>query len=80
MKILLTNHFPLEGSGSAIYTQNVALELTELGHDVTCITPANELATAACSRSVSAPWKSRFRSAFSRKKEAAALRSAAALF
>jgi glycosyltransferase involved in cell wall biosynthesis len=47
MKILLTNHFPLEGSGSGIYTQNVALELTELGHDVTCITPANELATAA---------------------------------
>jgi len=41
MKILLTNHFPLEGSGSGIYAQNVALELAELGHEVTCIVPDN---------------------------------------
>jgi len=39
MKVILTNHFPLEGSGSGIYTQNVALELTRMGHEVLVIAP-----------------------------------------
>jgi len=42
MRVLLTNHFPLEGSGSGIYTQNVARELTLKGHDALVITPAHE--------------------------------------
>lgn len=42
MRVLLTNHFPLEGSGSGIYTQNVARELTEKGHEALVITPAHE--------------------------------------
>jgi len=42
MRILLTNHFPLEGSGSGIYTQNVARELTKKGHEALVITPAHE--------------------------------------
>lgn len=41
MRILLPNHFPLEGSGSGIYTQNVARELTEIGHEALVITPAH---------------------------------------
>jgi glycosyltransferase involved in cell wall biosynthesis len=39
MNILLTNHFPLEGSGSGIYTLNIAEMLTQKGFDVTVITP-----------------------------------------
>ncbi|MFH1416241.1 MAG: glycosyltransferase family 4 protein [Elusimicrobiota bacterium] len=39
MNILLVNHFPLEGSGSGIYMQNIARELTEMGHCVMTITP-----------------------------------------
>lgn len=39
MKILLVNHFPLEGSGSGIYTQNVAEELLNLNHKVVVIAP-----------------------------------------
>ena len=27
MKVLLINHFPLEGSGSGTYTKNIALRL-----------------------------------------------------
>ena len=41
MRVLLTNHFPLEGSGSGIYTQNVARELVEKGHAALAITPAH---------------------------------------
>jgi glycosyltransferase involved in cell wall biosynthesis len=41
MRVLLTNHFPLEGSGSGIYTQNVARELCKKGHDALVITPAH---------------------------------------
>ncbi|HKL41869.1 MAG: glycosyltransferase family 4 protein [Halanaerobiales bacterium] len=37
MRILLINHFPLEGSGSGIYTKNVAKRLTERGHEVEVI-------------------------------------------
>lgn len=45
MRILLINHFPLEGSGSGIYTQNVADELLKLGHEVMVIAPAHKQAT-----------------------------------
>lgn len=34
MKVLLINHFPLQGSGSGIYTMNIANELVKNGHDV----------------------------------------------
>ncbi|MDP8204465.1 MAG: glycosyltransferase family 4 protein [Candidatus Tenebribacter mawsonii] len=34
MKILLINHFPLQGSGSGIYTLNIAQELIKEGHTV----------------------------------------------
>lgn len=39
MKVLMPNHFPLQGSGSGIYTLNVALELVDAGHEVLVITP-----------------------------------------
>lgn len=29
MKVLLINHFPLEGSGSGTYTKNIALHLAQ---------------------------------------------------
>ncbi len=34
MKVLLINHFPLEGSGSGTYTKNIALHLRKRGHEV----------------------------------------------
>lgn len=34
MKVLLINHFPLQGSGSGIYTLNIAGELLKAGHEV----------------------------------------------
>jgi len=37
MRVLLINHFPLEGSGSGIYTKNIAKRLTERGHEVEVI-------------------------------------------
>lgn len=46
MKIIVPNHFPLEGSGSGIYTQNVARELSKLGHQVTVIAPDHTPATS----------------------------------
>ena len=39
MKILLTNHFPLEGSASGLYTWNIAKALANRGLDVTVISP-----------------------------------------
>jgi len=42
MRILLINHFPLEGSGSGIYTQNVADVLLKLGYEVMVIAPAHK--------------------------------------
>ncbi len=42
MKILMPNHFPLQGSGSGIYTYNVALELTRAGHEVLVIVPDHQ--------------------------------------
>jgi len=43
MKVLLINHFPLQGSGSGIYTMNIAKELIEEGHDVFVIDIDNEI-------------------------------------
>ncbi len=42
MRILLVNHFPLEGSGSGVYTKNIASRLVEKGHDVKAIVVDNE--------------------------------------
>ncbi|MDJ0753544.1 MAG: glycosyltransferase family 4 protein [Ardenticatenaceae bacterium] len=42
MKVLMPNHFPLQGSGSGIYTLNVALELIRAGHEVLVITPDHQ--------------------------------------
>jgi glycosyltransferase involved in cell wall biosynthesis len=42
MRVLIPNHFPLEGSGSGIYTQNVARELVNKGHETLVITPGHD--------------------------------------
>lgn len=42
MKVLLINHFPLEGSGSGTYTKNIALHLHKRGHEVAVIFPENQ--------------------------------------
>ncbi len=42
MKILMPNHFPLQGSGSGIYTLNVAQELVRMGHEVLVIVPDHQ--------------------------------------
>ena len=39
MRILMINHFPLEGSGSGTYTKNLATQLVKLGHEVCVIMP-----------------------------------------
>ena len=41
MKILMINHFPLEGSGSGTYTKNLAMQLAKLGHEVCIVLPVN---------------------------------------
>lgn len=41
MRILLINHFPLEGSGSGVYTANLAKSLKKIGHEVKIIFPTN---------------------------------------
>jgi len=41
MKILITNHFPLSGSGSGIYVKNIANALVRKGHEVCIIFPEN---------------------------------------
>ncbi len=46
MKILLVNHFPLEGSGSGTYTMNTALHLAKRGHDVCIVFPENKVPAA----------------------------------
>ncbi len=43
MRILLLNHFPLTGSGSGVYTKNIAASLIKKGHDVCIIMPENEV-------------------------------------
>ena len=42
MKILLINHLPLVGSGSGVYTSNLAKCLQKLGHEICIIMPENE--------------------------------------
>lgn len=41
MRILLTNHFPFQGSGSGVYVSNIARSLEKKGHKVCIITPEN---------------------------------------
>ena len=41
MKVLLVNHFPLQGSGSGVYVANIAKNLVKKGHSVCIITPEN---------------------------------------
>lgn len=41
MKILFVNHFPLTGSGSGVYTANLAKSLKRKGHEVAIIFPEN---------------------------------------
>ena len=43
MKVLLINHFPLQGSGSGIYTLNIAQELIKEGHTVFVIDIDNQI-------------------------------------
>jgi len=45
MKVLLINHFPLEGSGSGTYTRDIAHYLLVKGHEVCVIFPENEVPT-----------------------------------
>lgn len=45
MRILIVNHFPLEGSGSGIYTKNLAKELVRKNHDVKVIFPEHNKVT-----------------------------------
>lgn len=52
MKILMINHFPLEGSGSGIYTKNIAKELAERGHEVVVVFPEIEKVSYEGFRSV----------------------------
>ena len=42
MRVLLMNHFPLTGSGSGVYTLNIARALVRKGHEVCIIFPENE--------------------------------------
>ena len=41
MRILFVNHFPLTGSGSGVYTANLAKSLKRKGHEVAIIFPEN---------------------------------------
>ena len=41
MKILLINHFPLQGSGSGVYVANIAKSLVKKGHEACIISPEN---------------------------------------
>jgi len=42
MRVLIPNHFPLEGSGSGIYAQNVGREVVNAGHEAMAIVPDHE--------------------------------------
>ena len=46
MRVLLINHFPLAGSGSGVYTCNIANSLLNLGHEVCIVYPTNQLENA----------------------------------
>ena len=39
MRVLIPNHFPLQGSGSGIYTLNVAQQLVNAGHEAWVVVP-----------------------------------------
>ncbi len=41
MRILMLNHFPLSGSGSGVYVDNIAKGLVKRGHQVCVIMPEN---------------------------------------
>lgn len=41
MRILILNHFPLAGSGSGVYVNNIAKSLVQRGHQVCIIMPEN---------------------------------------
>lgn len=41
MKVLFVNHFPLTGSGSGVYTANLARSLEKQGDEVAIIFPEN---------------------------------------
>lgn len=41
MRILIINHFPLSGSGSGVYTANLANALHRQGHEVAVVFPEN---------------------------------------
>jgi len=41
MKVIMINHFPLDGSGSGTYTRNIAVHLQKKGHEVCVIMPEN---------------------------------------
>ena len=41
MKVLMINHFPLDGSGSGTYTRNIAVHLHKKGHEVCIVMPEN---------------------------------------
>ncbi len=41
MRILIVNHFPLSGSGSGVYTANLANALKRQGHEVAVVFPEN---------------------------------------
>ena len=43
MRIMLVNHFPLDGSGSGTYTKNIAVHLAMRGHQVCVVFPENEV-------------------------------------
>lgn len=43
MRVLLMNHFPLQGSDSGVYTVNIAHALVRKGHEVCIIMPENEV-------------------------------------
>ncbi len=43
MRVLLMNHFPLQRSGSGVYTVNIARALVRKGHEVCIIMPENEV-------------------------------------
>lgn len=41
MRILLVNHFPMQGSGSGVYVANIARSLEKRGHKTCIISPEN---------------------------------------
>ena len=42
MRVLIPTHFPLTGSGSGVYVDNVARQLVRAGHDVLVVVPDHE--------------------------------------